>query len=164
MLSTEAGVWGGEHARRRSSDLQVSILLEPSTGPAAVLEPATCLRVICSSQQSLKDATEVSSEKCAVVWQVPDNLGRLTNLRTLLIGLKTVKAIPEPILQLTGLESLAITFCKLQRLPASVAAMRNLRTLCLQGNPGLAVSAPFFPTAQSVCRSVTQSLSQSVCQ
>ncbi|CAL8471537.1 g11079 [Coccomyxa elongata] len=92
VLSTEAGVWGGEHARRRSTDLQV-----------------------------------------------PDNLGRLTNLRTLVVGLKTVKAIPEPILQLTGLESLAITFCKLQRLPASVAAMRNLRTLCLQGNPGLAI-------------------------
>ncbi len=82
-----------------------------------------------------------------VAVQVPDNLGRLTNLRTLLVGLKTVKAIPEPILQLTGLDSLAITFCKLQRLPASVAAMRNLRSLCLQGNPGLAVSSPSSPTA-----------------
>lgn len=74
------------------------------------------------------------------MWQVPDNFSRLINLRTLVIGLKTVKAIPEPILQLTGLESLAITFCKLQRLPSGVAAMTNLRTLSLQGNPGLAVS------------------------
>ncbi len=71
---------------------------------------------------------------------MPDNLGRLTNLRTLIVGLKTVKAIPEPILQLTALESLAITFCKLQRLPCGVAAMTNLRALSLQGNPGLAVS------------------------
>ncbi|KAK9918587.1 hypothetical protein WJX75_005176 [Coccomyxa subellipsoidea] len=92
VVSTETGVWGGEHARRRSTDLQV-----------------------------------------------PDNFSRLINLRTLVIGLKTVKAIPEPILQLTGLESLAITFCKLQRLPSGVAAMTNLRTLSLQGNPGLAI-------------------------
>ena len=91
------------------------------------------------------------------MWQVPDNLGRLTNLRTLIVGLKTVKNVPEPILQLTGLESLAITFCKLQRLPSGVAAMTNLRTLSLQGNPGLAVStwrpSPLLPCFYLACTS-----------
>ena len=69
--------------------------------------------------------------------QVPNNLGKLTNLRTLAIGTKLVKSIPEPVLQLTGLEELAITFCKLQRLPSNLAAMHRLRCLNLQGNPWL---------------------------
>jgi hypothetical protein len=75
--------------------------------------------------------------------QVPNNLGRLTNLRSLAIGHKLVKSIPEPILQLTGLEELSITFCKLQRLPASLAAMGRLRSLNLQGNPWLQVQLPY---------------------
>ncbi|CAL5223489.1 g6014 [Coccomyxa viridis] len=91
-LSTGAGAWGGDHARRRSMDLQV-----------------------------------------------PNNLGKLTNLRTLAIGHKLVKAIPEPVLQLTGLEELAITYCKLQRLPSNLAAMHRLRCLNLQGNPWLQI-------------------------
>lgn len=69
--------------------------------------------------------------------QVPNNLGKLTNLRTLAIGHKLVKSIPEPVLQLTGLEELAITYCKLQRLPSNLAAMHRLRCLNLQGNPWL---------------------------
>ena len=69
--------------------------------------------------------------------QVPNNLGKLTNLRMLAIGHKLVKAIPEPVLQLTGLEELAITYCKLQRLPSNLAAMHRLRCLNLQGNPWL---------------------------
>lgn len=75
---------------------------------------------------------------------MPDNLGRLVNLRTLIVGLKTVKKVPEPILQLTRLESLAITFCRLAHLPAEIAAMRNLRALNVQGNPGLSVR-PRYP-------------------
>lgn len=66
-------------------------------------------------------------------------MGNLVNLRTLIIGLKVMKTIPEPLLQLTGLEQLSITFCKLQRLPSSLTAMQHLRTLNLQGNPGLVV-------------------------
>lgn len=75
---------------------------------------------------------------------MPNNLGRLTNLRSLAIGHKLVKSIPEPILQLTGLEELSITFCKLQRLPASLAAMGRLRSLNLQGNPWLQVRLPLL--------------------
>ncbi len=72
---------------------------------------------------------------------MPNNLGKLTNLRTLAIGHKLVKAIPEPVLQLTGLEELAITYCKLQRLPSNLAAMHRLRCLNLQGNPWLQVGS-----------------------
>jgi hypothetical protein len=76
-------------------------------------------------------------------------MSSLTNLRTLAIGLKVMKTIPEPLLQLTGLESLSITFCRLQRLPKGLTAMHRLRELNLQGNPGLSVcscrSLPCFP-------------------
>ncbi len=84
--------------------------------------------------------------------QVPNNLGKLTNLRMLAIGHKLVKAIPEPVLQLTGLEELAITYCKLQRLPSNLAAMHRLRCLNLQGNPWLqAGSLCAMHAAMSTC-------------
>ena len=81
---------------------------------------------------------------------MPNNLGRLTNLRQLAIGHKLVKSIPEPVLQLTGLQELALTHCKLQRLPSNLAAMRCLRCLNLQGNPWL--------QAGSLPRSVTDTM------
>ena len=73
--------------------------------------------------------------------QVPNNLGKLTNLRSLAIGHKLVKSMPEPVLQLTGLEELAITYCKLQKLPSNLAAMHRLHSLNLQGNTWLQVVA-----------------------
>ena len=82
---------------------------------------------------------------------MPNNLGKLTNLRTLAIGHKLVKAIPEPVLQLTGLEELAITYCKLQRLPSNLAAMQRLRCLNLQGNPWLQAGRCSAPCPSDAC-------------
>ena len=79
---------------------------------------------------------------CGDLAQVPNKLGRLTELRELALQHKLVKSIPEPVLQLTALEALAITFCKLQRLPATLGAMRRLRSLNLQGNPWLQARLP----------------------
>ena len=74
--------------------------------------------------------------------QVPDNLSALVSLRTLLLGMKVVKAVPEPILALTGLEQLSITFCRLARAPVQLAGMHCLRELSLKGNSGLIVRLP----------------------
>ena len=80
--------------------------------------------------------------------QVPDNLSALVNLRTLILGMKVVKAVPEPILALTGLEQLSITFCRLARAPVQLAGMRHLRELNLKGNSGLIVRA--MPTSMAI--------------
>ena len=89
-----------------------------------------------------RTATAVVASESAELAQVPNKLGRLTELRELAFQHKLVKAIPEPVLQLTALEALAITFCKLQRLPAALGAMHRLRSLNLQGNPWLQVRPP----------------------
>jgi hypothetical protein len=83
--------------------------------------------------------------------QVPDNLSALVNLRTLILGLKVVKAVPEPLLALTRLEQLAITFCRLARAPPALARMRHLRELNLKGNSGLIVRAPSLGFSHSPC-------------
>ena len=71
--------------------------------------------------------------------QVPNKLGKLTELLELSFQHKLIKSIPEPVLQLTALQALTITFCKLQRLPSTLGAMHRLRSLNLQGNPWLQV-------------------------
>ena len=73
---------------------------------------------------------------------MPNNLANLVNLRTLLLGMKLVKVLPQPVLALTGLEHLSVAFCKLSRVPPELTAMRNLRELHLKGNSGLIVSRP----------------------
>ena len=73
---------------------------------------------------------------------MPNNLANLVNLRTLLLGLKLVKVLPQPVLALTGLEHLSVAFCKLSRVPPELTGMRNLRELHLKGNSGLIVSRP----------------------
>ena len=76
---------------------------------------------------------------CGGPVQVPNKLGKLTELRELSFQHKLIKSIPEPVLQLTALEALTITFCKLQRLPSTLGAMHRLCSLNLQGNPWLQV-------------------------
>ena len=71
---------------------------------------------------------------------MPNNLANLVNLRTLLLGLKLIKVLPQPVLALTGLEHLSVAFCKLSRVPPELTAMRHLRELSLKGNSGLIVS------------------------
>lgn len=88
---------------------------------------------------------------------MPNNLGNLVNLRTLIIGLKLVKLVPEPVLALTGLQALSIAFCKLTRMPPGLAAMTNLRELNLQGNSGLIVRSLSIHLQQSLCHGLQTS-------
>lgn len=76
----------------------------------------------------------------AAALQVPNNLANLVNLRTLLLGFKLIKVLPQPVLALTALEHLSVAFCKLSRVPPELTAMRHLRELHLKGNSGLIVS------------------------
>ena len=67
--------------------------------------------------------------------QLPNNIGELKNLKTLILSGNTIKNFPEEILELKNLKELTLEANDLKKLPEIITKMSNLESLNLSYNP-----------------------------
>ncbi len=65
--------------------------------------------------------------------KIPSDIGKLNNLKTLMLNNNQITELPREITQLSQLELLLLSNNDVSKMPENLAALTNLKTLILTG-------------------------------
>ncbi|KAL3744266.1 hypothetical protein ACJRO7_013513 [Eucalyptus globulus] len=98
------------------------------------LEYCVNLAKIHPSIRNIRNLVSLSMRGCEKLKELPKEMGRLTNLRELLIDSSSIKEIPMSVGRMRKLEILSAYNCRsLVRIDSSIGSLQNLHSLLLQG-------------------------------
>jgi Leucine-rich repeat (LRR) protein len=83
---------------------------------------------------NLKSFTLRSSLENGPVFNLPEDIGKLTNLEGIMIQFTNIYSLPDGISSLSNLKGIYVQWCKLQNVPSSIGDLRNLSDIFLNNN------------------------------